>query len=173
MSLTLDPAERLKRAIGAVRTFIRDKREINRLLLGTTESSDPDIQQALYHAIVKWNTTPPLIGASDLANFPIKPWLVEMAAIYTIRSALLWHAREHMPSSDGGTSADDHAKAGEYSGWLDRLEGQVVQQMREFKEAQNIAAALGAQGLSSEYAYAGLGAGTFNVFGVTNQQDMW
>lgn len=147
----LSDEERLNRAVKSVRTFLRDKREINRLLGGEFESNDEEIKQSIMHALMDWNTSPPLITPVTLANHPAKQLLVVAAAINAIQSSAIWHSREHMPSSDGGTSADDHAKASEYGAWLDRLTQDYERKKNDVKTASNIAAALGTMGLPSEY----------------------
>ncbi len=58
-----------------------------------------------------------------------------------------------MPSSDGGTSGDDHAKASDYMGFVDRLAMNYEKQKVDLKVAINIAASLSGMGVSSEYAW--------------------
>ena len=143
--------ERLARAVKSVRTYLRDKKEINRLLGGEFESSDDEVKQALFNALMDWNNTPPLIQGVNLTTHPNKMLLVMKAGIECIQSARIWHSREHMPSSDGGTSADDHAKAAEYDGILDRLTQEYERKKGDLKTALNIAAAFGNMGMPSEY----------------------
>jgi hypothetical protein len=158
LGLNLSDTERLQRAVACVRMFIRDKRELNRLLRGENESSDDEIQLALMNALRDWNTTPPMLGGVTLANHPAKHLLLMAAAVEVVRGAMLWHSREHMPSSDGGTSADDHAKAGEYSAWLDRVQQDYERKKTDYKVAENLQAALGGMSCPSEYAlYHGYG----------------
>lgn len=149
----LTEKERLLRAVKSLRTYLRDKRELNRLLLGQYESSDEDLRMAIIHALMDWNTTPPHTGNTRLSNHPAKHLLIEGAAIEALKTARLWHSREHMPSSDGGTSADDHAKAGEYDVMIDRLTQDYERKKGDYKTAQNITAALGNQGAPSEYSF--------------------
>lgn len=153
----LSSDERMKRAIESLRRMIRDKKQLNRLLLGNFESDDAELAQCLISSLIDWNTTPPHIGNVDLANHPNKYLLLQGAALEALKQAGIWHSREHMPSSDGGTSGDDHAKAGEYSGWIDRLSADYEKKKVDIKVAMNISQALGSGGLNSEYggAYAG------------------
>lgn len=148
----LSDEERLNRAAKSVRNFLRDKRELNRLLNGEFETTDEELKQAIMSALMDWNTSPPVIGNVTLVNHPAKQLLVQMAAVYAIQGSALWHSREHMPSSDGGTSADDHAKASEYATWLDRLTVDYEKKKGDIKVAQNISQALGGMGMPSEYA---------------------
>lgn len=147
----LTDEERLNRAVKSVRTYLRDKKEINRLLGGEFETSDEELKQAIMHALMDWNTTPPVLTPVTLSNHPAKQLLVMRAAAIAIQTSGLWHSREHMPSSDGGTSADDHAKASEYSAWLDRITQEYEQKRNDMKLAQNITEALGGMGVPTEY----------------------
>ena len=151
--------ERLNRAVKSLRNMIRDKKELNRLLGSRFETGDDEMKQAVMAALLDWNQTPPLIGFVSLTNHPNKMLLIQCAAVMALRGAGIWHSREHMPSADGGTSADDHAKANEYSGWIEQLYNDYEKKKAELKLAMNIAAALGNQSLPSEY-----GAWTF-VYG--------
>jgi hypothetical protein len=149
----LSQEERMRNAVQCLRYYIRDQRSLNRLLMGNFESSDEECRMAITFALDDWNSTPPLIGRATLAGHPAKNLLILGAAITAVRGAMLWHAREHMPSSDGGTSADDHAKVGEYDAILSRIQSDYEQKKGDFKVAQNIAAALTNQGVPSEYSY--------------------
>lgn len=145
--------ERLGRAVADLRTMLRDKKEMNRLLLNNYESSDDELKQAIISALMDWNMSPPILAAVSLRDHPNKMLLLEGAVVRAIRSAGLWHSREHMPSSDGGTSGDDHAKFSEYQGWIDRFEAAYEKKKYEFKEQLNIALAFSDIGLPSEYSY--------------------
>lgn len=81
--------------------MLRDKRELNRLLAGQLETRDEELKQAIMHALLDWNRSPPHIGNYTLATHPNKFLLLQYAAIQVLISAGVWHSREHMPSSDG------------------------------------------------------------------------
>ena len=151
MALEISDEERMNRAVRSLRNLLRDKKEINRLLMGNFESSDEELRQALLTGLMDWNVTPPPLAFVTLANHPAKYLLLEGAAIQAMTSAGLWHSREHMPSSDGGTSADDHAKAQEYSGWIERFVADYEKKKIDFKVMQNVQSALGNMSVSSEY----------------------
>lgn len=148
----LSPDKRMERAVESLRRMIRDKKQLNRLLLGAFESDDEELRQCIISSLMDWNTTPPLISSVSLENHPNKYLLILGAAIEALRQAGIWHSREHMPSSDGGTSGDDHSKAGEYSGWIDRMSQDYERKKADLKASINIQAALSNTGLSSEYA---------------------
>jgi hypothetical protein len=149
--VAIDDVERMKRAIRSLRNMIRDKKELNRLLMGHYENNDPELEQCLIQALIDWNMSPPILSPVTLASHPNKHLLLQCAAIQALTSAGIWHSREHMPGSDGGTSADDHAKAGEYSGWIERFEAAYERKKSDTKTALNIAAAMGSIGVMSEY----------------------
>jgi len=151
MPLELSDDERLARAARSLRHMIRDKKELNRLLLGRYESNDEELKQCIIQAVMDWNMTPPPLPPINLATHPNKYLLLQCAACMALTSAGIWHSREHMPSQDGGTSADDHAKAGEYSGWVNTFYQDYEQKKVNQKVSMNVMAALNGQGMASEY----------------------
>ena len=150
---SLTEQERLERAVGSLRNFLRDKATNNRLFGGALESTDLELKEALIGALMDWNVTPPPIASVTLATHPNKMLLIQSAAVFSIRSSALYHAREHMPSSDGGTSADDHAKFPEYFALVQQMASEVEEKRGAIKLAQNIADSLGSMGCRSEYGY--------------------
>jgi hypothetical protein len=153
MPVELSDDERMRRAVLSLRDYIRDKPQLNRLLLGNAESTDAELRQCLIKALIDWNRTPPRLAPVNLGTHPDKFLLLECAAIQALTSAGIWHSREHMPSSDGGTSGDDHAKAGEYSMWIERLQADYEKKKSDQKAAQNVDEANGTMGVSSEYSW--------------------
>jgi hypothetical protein len=151
MSLEITDEERMARAVRSLRNMIRDKKELNRLLVGRVESTDEELRQCIIQALMDWNMTPPPIGMVTLKNHPNKLLLLMGAAVQALISAGIWHSREHMPSQDGGTSADDHAKAAEYSGWIERYAADYERKKGDLKMSFNVNAALGNMSISSEY----------------------
>lgn len=153
MAEILNDRDRLLRAVKSLRNFLRDKPELNRYLQGQVEHRDDECRQAIISALIDWDRTPPIIGVSSLASHTNKPLLIQKAAINLLREAMLWHAREHVPTSDGGTSADDHAKVAEYGVILDRLDADYEAKKTAEKAFLNISAALGNMSVASEYSY--------------------
>lgn len=151
MAEAINDEERLRRAVSSLRNMIRDKKQLNQLLLGNYETSDDEMRQAIYVALMDWNQSPPVLQPVTLGAHPRKDLLLAKAAIECLTSAGIWHSREHMPSADGGTSADDHAKAGEYSGWIERLNADYERKKSDLKCAMNIQQAYGCMGVASEY----------------------
>lgn len=137
--------------IQRIRIYIRDTKELNKLLGNKFESDDPAIRQAIIDAVNDWNISQPPLTPIDLRTHPAKLLLIKRACIELVKSAMLWHSREHMPSQDGGTSADDHAKFSEYSSWVQMVEPEYERKKTELKVSQNVAQCWG--GLASEYSY--------------------
>lgn len=137
--------------INRIRIYIRDTKELNKLLGNKFESDDTAVRQAVIDAINDWNISLPPLTPIDLRSHPAKLLLVRKACLELIRSAGIWHSREHMPSQDGGTSADDHAKFAEYSQWISMLEADYERKKTELKVAINLSTCFG--GLASEYSY--------------------
>jgi hypothetical protein len=152
MAEAMNDQQRMERAVRSLRNMLRDKRELNRLLRGENESTDGELRQCIIEALMDWNMTPPQIGNVTIGRHPNKMLLMQKSALNALLSAGIWHSREHMPSSDGGTSADDHAKAGEYSAWIERLAQDYERKKSDQKTAINIARTLGHMSSSSEYA---------------------
>ena len=149
----LSEKERWRRAVGCVRRKLRDYPGANRLLGGVAESKEEEIVQALSEALLDWNTAPPPLGQVDLRTHPAKHLLILKASALLLEAAGIWHSRERMPSSDGGTSADDHDKAAEYSAWIAGMTNEYERKRDDFKVQQNINQSLGSMGVRSEYGF--------------------
>lgn len=149
----LSDMDRLARAVQSLRNFIRDKKELNRLLQGQFESTDEECRQAIIEAVMDWSMSPPMIGAVTLGTHPNKFLLIRKAAINLITGAGIYHTREHLPSSDGGTSSDDHVfQASTYPTWLQTMVDEYEKKKSDLKTAMNIMAAMGNLPVPSEYA---------------------
>lgn len=131
--------------------FVRDDIHLNKLLGNKYESDPSQVRQSIVDALFDWNTSDPPITPVSLAAHPAKHLIIRKAAIELLKSAGLWHSREHMPSSDGGTSADDHAKIAEYAQWMQMIERDYEMKKTNMKVSINVASCYG--GLSSEYNY--------------------
>lgn len=153
MAIELSDEERMRRAVNTLRNIIRDKPQLNRLLLGNVESDDAELRQCVIMSLIDWNQTPPILGTVGLADHPNKYLLMQGAAIQALISSGIWHSREHMPSSDGGTSGDDHAKAAEYGAWIERYQADFERKKADLKTSLNISQALGNMGVRSEYSW--------------------
>lgn len=142
--------ERIDRAVKVLQEYLKDSPTYNKLLGERYENDPAFLKTSIFLALDDWNSTPPPIPIVDLGGHPFKSMLIMGAAIWALRSAGIWHSRERMPSSDGGTSADDHAKYSEYRGWI---QGQVsIYETNKLntKKSINMANAFGS--FPSEYA---------------------
>lgn len=145
--------ETIKRAAQVLRTYLKDRPEMNKLLGGKYENSPEELELCIWMALDDWNSTPPPISPTDLKNHPAKGLLIKGAAVEALRSALIWHMRERMPSSDGGTSADDHAK--EYESIIAQLNNEYQTGKLNVKKSINASMAFGEY--FSEYFVSGVG----------------
>lgn len=138
--------------VNLVRAKLRDYAELNRLVAGR-ESSDRDIAVALMLALDDWNMTPPLIAAEQLSSFPAKALLVDGVIIQLLQSIGLLQTRNHMQYSDGqGVQVSTSDKAPQIMSWLNMFTSSYEQRKFRFKQAKNLADALGnSRGVASEY----------------------
>lgn len=139
----------IERAADALRTLLKDRPEMNKLLGNKYENDPKALELCIWMALDDWNNTPPPISPVKLENHPAKSLLLQYAALLALRSAGIWHSREQMPSSDGGTSADDHAKFSQYQGWIQNLFNQYQTDKINIKKSLNLQNAFG--GFASEY----------------------
>src|SRR3954468_4840113 len=86
--------------VASVRSFLRDYKELNRLIAGE-ESSNRQIVWAICDALDDYNTTPPFTQF-DLNTFPSRSLLVRATTISLLESIGLLQTRNHLSWSDGG-----------------------------------------------------------------------
>ncbi len=132
-----------------IRTFLRDFPELNRLIRGV-ESSNRLIYWAIDDAIDDWNTTPPLIGAASIANFPSKRLLIRGATITLLESVGLLQTRNHLTFSDGGIQVGVSDKTPLIQSWLQYFKNDYEQKKLRLKVSMNIEQGWGG-GTHSEY----------------------
>ena len=142
--------EPIEKAQEYLRMYLKDTPQYNKLLGGKYENEPAFLRHCILYALNDWNSTPPPIASVGLTNHPSKYLLIEGAALIALRSAGIWHSRERMPSSDGGTSADDHAKYSEYQGWIQQQYADYERKKLDIKKSINMANAFG--DFASEYA---------------------
>ena len=138
--------------VNLVRAKMRDYAELNRLIAGR-ESSDRDIATALLLALDDWNTTPPLLDAASLTNFPARALLIDGTIIQILQSVGLLQTRNHMQYSDGqGVQVGTSDKAPQLMAWLNMFVSSYEQKKFRYKQAKNLADAMGnRRGVASEY----------------------
>lgn len=137
--------------VSEVRAYIRDWKELNRIITGE-ESSDRMIAYAILLALDEYNTTPPLLSPVSIANFPSRVILLQLTLIHLLTSVGILKSRNRLSYSDGGWSVDTESQADEYPKWIQLLRSQVDARLVAVKISRNIEAAWGL-GVPSEYAW--------------------
>src|SRR4051812_25966152 len=110
----------IQQLISTVRLYLRDYAELNRLIQGV-EHSDRMILWAIADAVDDWNSTPPLIPAAQLENFPSKSLLLRGIVISLLESVGLLQTRNHLTFSDGGIQVGVSDKTPLIQSWLQLL----------------------------------------------------
>jgi hypothetical protein len=136
---------------GLVREFMRDHAELNRLIQGV-EHSPRLVLWAIADALEDWNTTPPLIGAVGITNFPSKGLLLRGAVINLLESVGLLMTRNHLTFSDGGIQVGVSDKTPLIHAWLRMFRANYETKKLRLKIAINIERAWGG-GVHSEYTW--------------------
>lgn len=148
-------ARTIKDVVQAVRRFMRDHPQLNRLIAGQ-EHTDRDIVLGIVDAIDDWNITPPLIGSYDVATHPSMSLLIRRTVVYLLEEIIILGERNYISYNDGGGVV-----ATSESNWhmlvqtKDRLEANYEAKKAKLKVAMNIAGALGNPvGQHTDYLYA-------------------
>ena len=139
----------IQKACECLRRFLKDKPEYNKLLGNKYELTPDELEQCIYMSLEDWNITPPFLDPVSLSSHPAKGLLIYGSAIRALQSASIWHTRERMPSSDGGTSADDHSQMQGYQQIIQNLYNDYERKKSDIKKAINLSMCYG--GFNSEY----------------------
>ena len=140
----------LKQFVGAVRAFMRDYPELNRLIKGE-EHSDRLIAWAIIDALDDFNSTPPMTGFG-LSNFPSKHLLLRGTVISLLESVGLLMTRNHLTFSDGGIQVGVSDKTPLIQSWIQMFTNKYEQKKAQLKVAINIENGWGG-GVHSEYSW--------------------
>lgn len=144
------PALAYESFIQEVRYYMRDWKELNRLIAGF-ESSDRMVGYCVWLALDEFNTTPPLTE-STVADFPSRVILLQLTIIHLLTSVGLLKSRNRFNYNDGGFSVQTEVQDELYQRWIGMFRGQVNTQVQRLKVALNIAGAWGG-GVGSEYSW--------------------
>jgi len=125
-------------AVNRLREFIRDKKELNRLLQNDYENDPSQLQLALDMAVDDFNTTPPSIGGCSLESFPSDYLLIIGATISLLESAGVLQSRNRLNYADGGLAISVSDKAEEYSNWLKMFINDYENKKIRYKQSQNL-----------------------------------
>lgn len=140
--------------VQSVRMFMRDFAQLN-LLIGGEESSDRMIAWSTFDFLSDFNGTPHFTNYSleDLFARNLQHLAIRGTVITLLQSVGMLYARNRLPFSDGGISADMNDKAPMIQAWLQLFQAAYEQQKRQVKVALNIETLLdgGPSGVHSDY----------------------
>lgn len=137
-------SDSMKAFVSAVRTYIRDYSELNRLIAGE-ESNDRMIAWAILDAISWFNGTPHFTNMSldDLFMKNQQALLMRMTTVTLLESVGLLQTRNHINYSNGGLNVGVNDKTPMIMNWLKYYKASVEQRMQQVKVAINIEGILG------------------------------
>ena len=124
--------------ITRVRDFIRDKRELNRLLDNDYETSQRQLELAVDMCLDDYNNTPPRLGVYTTDNFPWIYLLIIGSAVQVLKSAGIMHSRNHLNYSDGGLTVATDEQATYYVNWLNVLGQEYEEKKMRAKQSENL-----------------------------------
>ena len=136
--------------VNQVRSFMRDYKELNRLIAGE-ESSNRQIVWAIMDCLDDFNTTPPFTQF-NLYTFPSKSLLVRGTVITLLESIGLLQTRNHLSFSDGGLQVGVSDKTPFIQSWLQLFKNTYEEKKTRLKVSYNIESSWGG-GLYSEYRF--------------------
>jgi hypothetical protein len=146
--LTAEATARLQKAKRYLRLFLRDTKEINRLIR-KEETDDELLTFAIEMALSDWNATAPFCGSVDIGNYPSLYMLMHGAAIQVLKTQSIVQARNELQYNAGGSSFMRSNKSNYYMTWAINFANEYELKKRNMKMFQNIRGGWG--GVSSEY----------------------
>lgn len=137
----------------ALRAFIKDHAEVNRLLKFTQENVDDELDLYLNMAIGFLNSIPPPIGGFTWATFPIPQLLIHQATIECLISNGIVAARNDLTYNNGGVTVkiSDGDRYLKHLQILFRMADLAISNFKQMKISININGGYG--GVSSPYAW--------------------
>ena len=112
-----EATRRMDKAKKYLRLFLRDTPELNRLL-NKEESNDELLLFAIDMTLSDWNSTTPVIGNTNICNFPSLYLLMHGAAIQILKSQGLYQARNELTYNSGGSTFVRANKSAYYQSWV-------------------------------------------------------
>jgi len=128
--------------IFCARKFLRDTAKQNELR-GVDESDDTIFKLAINMSISDWNTTPPLLAAVGLEDFPAFDWLIISTAMFVLQSAGVLQYRNELQYSDAGVSVNPWSKGPVYFQTAGFWANLCDQKKRDYKYALNVSKTFG------------------------------
>ena len=145
--------KKLVNLIALIRAKLRDYPELNMLVEGR-ETSDREIAFAIMEAVDDFNSTPPLISAYTVEDFPSVSLLIRGSIINVLESVGLLQTRNHMTYSVGqGVQVSVSDKTPMLMNWINLYTTQYENKKIRLKKALNLQGALNGTGVPSEYLY--------------------
>jgi hypothetical protein len=137
--------------ISALRDFIKDYAELNRLLKFREENKGNLISLYLNMALGFLNSIPPLIASFDFSTFPIPSLLLHQSAIEALISNGICQARNDLTYNNGGITVkiSDKERYLQFIQLLTRIADSEINNFKQMKVSINIDNAWG--GVSSPY----------------------
>lgn len=137
----------------ALRDFIKDKTQYNRLLKFTQENIDDELDMYLNMALGFLNAIPPPVGEFAWATFPIPQLLIHQATIECLISNGIVAARNDLTYNNGGVTVkiSDGDRYLKHLQILFRMADLAIANFKQIKVSINISGGWG--GVSSPYAW--------------------
>lgn len=143
-----------KAFVQAVRLYLRDFAELNRLIAGE-ETNDRMIAWSVLDALSNFNGTPPItqVTIEDLLSRQQHHLLLRLTVEAIIESVGMLQTRNHINYSTGGINVGVNDKTPLLMNWLQYYRSYTEQKMKQVKVALNVESILGPSnvGIHSEY----------------------
>jgi len=137
----------------ALRAFIKDHSEKNRLLKFVIENTDDELDLYVNMALGFLNSIPPLIGNFTYGTFPMPSLLIRQATIECLISNGILNSRNELTYNNGGITL----KVADGSRYLQHLQVLLNMTDREIANFTKVKVAInienGYGGVHSPYAY--------------------
>jgi hypothetical protein len=140
-------SDEMRAFVSAVRLYLRDFAELNRLVSGE-ESTNRMIAWAVLDAVSNFNLTPHMTTYSltDLLQKNLHHLLLRMTTEALIESVGLLQTRNHINYSNGGINVGVNDKTPLLMNWLQYFKATTEQKLQRVKVAMNIEGAMDASG---------------------------
>ena len=137
----------------ALRAFLKDHQDLNRLLKFEEESSDDKLDLYLNMALGFLNSVPPPVAAYSIGNFPVPSLLIHQGAIEALISNSILQSRNELTYNNGGITVKmpDGRRYESSLRMLYEAVGQELKMFSQMKVGININGCWG--GVHSPYAY--------------------
>lgn len=125
----------------ALRSFIKDHAQLNRLLNFKEENSDDGLEMYLMMALGTLNSMPPQVSVSyGYENFPIPSLLIHQATLECLISNEILQARNDIDYNNAGISvkADNGQRYNTQIEFLERMMGKELEMFSKLKININV-----------------------------------